>query len=214
MKGDMDTKRSKRIVIGLCFLLCTSFAFPQGLEMSAGLFSNYSLMGYSIAIPAYASLPAGMTTDGTIHFAAPGVFFDISYARLSVAYMVNISENSGMSGSHDLYHAYIFFEGMAKLPIFINDIRLWSGIGLKYLYCLYMDTDGSGTDDRPPNSALDDFFLTMGAGIDFVLWDFLKIGPSFTLEYCLTPNFLTDEPSTSQNSFVIYGFTLTVGIVF
>ena len=203
----MSNKRGSLIIL-LLFILITN-SFSQDIELSAGLNT-----GYALSIN-YDFIPPMMERDGTVHLAYAGAYFDASYGRIGAAFLWNISENIGSTGTTTNFRlGYLVFEAMAKYPLFIKSLRLWTGLGVKFIYCLFMDFDGNGTDDRLPDDSFDDFFLTMAVGAEFRLWDFLKIGPSFSIDYNLTPNMKTSEPPEARHTSFVFCFSISVAYVF
>ncbi|HEQ71379.1 MAG TPA: hypothetical protein ENN69_02730, partial [Spirochaetia bacterium] len=85
----------------------------------------------------------GQEDSGTILIGAAGAFVDLTYGRISVQYLSNISPHYStmLSGEQDVWIIYISYQALLKLPLQISDaFTLWSGAGVRFLQCLLMDT--------------------------------------------------------------------------
>jgi hypothetical protein len=191
------------------FLLAAHGAFGQEHLISLGVDVG---IGPSLSYD-YIPAPTSIDESGTIGLMFAGVYFDASYARISVSYMGNISPNFTGKTSSNVNLSYLVFEALAKMPLQIGDFKLWSGVGISYIICLLMDTDNDGVDDRPAGSAFNDFLLKIAIGAEFRLGTLITIGPSFALQYNLTPNLLNSEPARSWHTNFFFTLSLSVGFL-
>jgi hypothetical protein len=152
----------------------------------------------------------------TLNNFTAAAYFDFYFGRLTATYITNlgnpISDPPFVSGS--LWQAQLYFTLIAKLPIVIKSLTLWSGLGVGYLTTLMLDLNGDGVNDKNPNASTDDIFAVFALGGDFKIAHLLTIGPSFTVNYDLTPTLYPNEAPGSSHTLIFFQFSLSVGLVF
>jgi hypothetical protein len=218
MRSNGERKRTRRYrriepmkkpLILMIALLVSLPAFAEGSLISAGID-----LGYGLSFT-YDYVPARLLYEATLNHVLAGVYFDLTYVRLSAAYFTNIANPITVSSTSSTFRlSYLCFGLLAKYPLFIQSFKLWSGIGLKFIHCLILDTNNDGLDDRPSDQAYDDFLLTIAGGAEFKLFKVITIGPGIAIDYNLTPNRFANEPSGSDHTSIVFEFTLSMGIAF
>lgn len=170
------------------FFLFITLGYGQGFEFTTGPVAtwdihqrlNFIYEGYNLN-----------------HLFGAGLFIDATYARLTTTYIFIPSETT-----------YLVNELLLKLPVFIKNIRLWTGLGLKYFYCLNYKTG----EEPVFNLDINDFFLTINVGSEIHLFKDVAVGLALGLAYNLTPN-----PFTTATTLVFrdvsYCFTFYLGYV-
>jgi hypothetical protein len=181
-----------------------------GLELGAGATFSYALSFSNDYVP------ATQYYNGTLNHIVLGAYFDAFFARVTVMYITNVGNPVSYPSfsAGNLWTTQIGFSVLAKLPVVVKSVTLWSGIGGGFLTTLMLDYNGDGINDKDPNGAYDDIYLLLAAGAELKLWNLITVGPSFTLNYDLTPGLYPGEPSGSSHTRLFFQFTVSLGFAF
>jgi len=179
----------KRLFINILLsFFIFNLGYGQGFEFSTGPVATWDI---------HQRLNFISPDDNTDYLLGAGIFIDLTYARLTSTYIFIPSETT-----------FLINEFLLKLPVFINNIRLWTGLGIKYFYCLNYDIEEVSLS----NLDINDFFLTVNVGSEIHLFKDLSLGLAFGLAYNLTPNPFTTETTLVFRG-ISYCFTFYVGYV-
>jgi hypothetical protein len=201
--------RRNRIALILAFSAAALAA--QGFEASFGVEGGYQRL-WSARFD-----PAGKNGNMyALPSLAAGIYGDFSYARLSLAYSGNVSRgekriwlgDASMEDSASLpdwKFDYLGITILAEIPLFKRPLLLSLGAGLRYSYCLFMDADGNGANERAgpaPHGAFDDWWLMGGPRIGFSAGGFV-FGMSLLLGYDLSPTWDWNWPAGRYAAFCL-----------
>ena len=170
--------------------------------------AGYILSLYNVTNPA--ATPSYY--NSTSSYLRLDAFFDFDYilVRLGAVKSVGHSLTTPPSSS-DPDGVLLTADVMGKLPVVIQSLRLWTGLGLRYVYMLYMDYDGDGLDDRASTGNFNDLAAIAEIGASVTFGETFVLGLAFLVSYDVTPDLPNDAPSSASSTSITFEFTLHVG---
>jgi hypothetical protein len=211
----------KRIIFIGFLVVITTGAFCQ-IDIAAGGQLGGGILSFSSKYEVDSDNYSVLTQTDTL--LAFGAFIDATYARLSLNYAMSLgakqklklviggSEDSDTADSPDDYSWSLFnIELLGKYPIDLGSIVVWPAAGFLYSMTISMDGDGDGEADDLSEMEINDFYLSVGAGVDVEITPDLFVTGSALFNYNLTPN-PTDEDLPDEVSLTSYMIRVFVGV--
>ena len=218
----------KKLVILVFALFITVGIHAQNFSISSGVDALFNL--YNLNYRNEADSDNYTTTDQADKILGFGIWFDATFARLSVDYTMSLNftrhavavaggttvGDSEVDSPDGYARTNILITLVGKYPFDIGGIKIFPEVGLAYNYMMFLDDDGDGDNDleEHDNEDVNDFYIIAGGGIDISV-NFVVITAVIEFGYDLTPNIYTDEPaSTESYSCWFLQFKLGVGYKF
>jgi len=179
----------KKLVALVCTLLISVMVFAQDFNMSAGASLSFSPTWISYKID-----PINFTESyNNLTF---GAFFDATYVQVGVGYASSVgnmnvkAEYGGQSASQelDMQYGMLYFSLLGKYPFAVAEkITVFPLAGIEYLSLLSAKSNGTDVpSDMIKEMEMDDFYLVLGGGADFMVTDKIYVRPSVTYGINLT----------------------------
>jgi len=196
----MTVKRVSLILLMLAIAPLSGF----GLEIGAGF--GYALSMFNT------TEPGNTPFNGTLNLVRGGIFFDADYFRIEADGYINLSPLFS-TGNDPTYGHFITLAGsaLAKLPVTIGSLKLWTGAGLRYFYALLRDTDGDWVNDGTNDKDVHDLYLALEVGGSYALGKTVRVGGTFMLSYDLIPNYGNAAPAGSESTGLVFEFAAFIG---
>ena len=179
-----------------------------GYGLDVGADFGYVLGMYNVTNPA---TPPPVTS--TTNYLRADFFVDIDYLLIRVGGLMNAGPIYSTSPTPDNARMFILnADLLGKLPVTIGVLRLWTAVGLRYVYVLLVDFDGNGVDDRPPDQVPSDLAAILEVGGSFKVDQKIVLGGSFLIHYDVIPNLPAGAPANATSTSITLEFSLHVGV--